>query len=215
MTGGRTRLELEPRETLLERAERPAVVCWELFDGHLDHVERADVTDFHLLPVFDLQPPQRQALRATDVGPVRIDPATAFRVEESASTNLAWNTIAEKLRVRLPDQLCFHVPDREVIDAAGATSAPTLEVVRVQEMESPCLALDVGVQGLHDQSIAFRYASKALIGAPLSVSAIGRPTGERNDSDGSMPRTVAIVAARFGTLTRSFVTFSPFASVSP
>src|SRR5207237_1198290 len=53
------------------------------------------------------------------------------------------------------------------------------------------------------------------IGTPLSVTAIGRPTGVMVSALGERPAIVAIVAITFGTVCAVPTTFAPSPSVAP
>jgi hypothetical protein len=114
----RTCRELKPRETLLERAQRPACLDGQVLDGLAGLVERADIAELDRLPVPRVDPPEGKALGSADVRALRIDSTGAFAIEESAGPFDMRSARAEKLGVVTANELGLHVEDRQPIHAA-------------------------------------------------------------------------------------------------
>jgi hypothetical protein len=134
--------ELERRETLFDRAQRPARVDGQALDGLAGFVQRTDVAKLHGLPVPLVDPPQRKALGPADVGALRVDSAGPLVVEEGACSLGVRRARSEQLGVVTTDGLDLHVEDRQAVHAAPAAPAPAMEPLCVQKDETARLAID-------------------------------------------------------------------------
>ena len=145
--------DLEAREALFHRPDRPALLGGQGLDGRPCVVERADVAKLaHLGSVAIallalLDPSQWEALRPADVGPVRVDPARLLGVEKRASTGRSRRTMREQLGMMAANPVSLDVEHRQSVDAARAAAAATVEACRVKDMKATRASIDLGVQG--------------------------------------------------------------------
>jgi hypothetical protein len=145
--------DLEAREALFGRPDRPAILGGQVLDGRPRVVERADVAkladlaNLASVAIALLDPPQGETLRPADVGPVRVDPARLLGVEKRASTGRSRRTMREELGMMAANPVGFDVEHRQSVDAARAAAAATVEACCVKDVKATRASIDLGVQG--------------------------------------------------------------------
>jgi len=129
------------------RPQGPAGVSGQRLDRMACFVERAYIAEFGWGTVFELvDPAQRQALGAADIGAPVVDAASALGVEESASACRVGLAVCQQIGIMPLDRCRLGLEDGEVVDAAVGAAATALQTFGVQDVQGTCLSVDFGVE---------------------------------------------------------------------
>ena len=94
-------------------------------------------------------PAEREALRAADVGPVRVDPAAPALVEKGAAAREVGGSLGKQLGVAPANALGFDLEHRQAVHAAVAAASSTVKPDGVDRPQPVRRPIDLRVQADH------------------------------------------------------------------
>jgi hypothetical protein len=133
-------------QPLFGGAEGKAIAFGDGFYGLAVLVEWANVAELYRDAVLLVEPAQRQTLRATHVGAMLVDAASACLVEERAASRGVGNAFVEERSVVRANRCCLHLEHREIVLAAPAAPFGAVQALRMENVEVACAALHFGVE---------------------------------------------------------------------